>query len=210
MQARCERVQRSDGTGLSARIWLRWRLLAAQLVVLEPGLGRAAGAASGYSAGGPVGAVIGGAIGTATGTITRTANALSPPPPAPYPFGYHLYSRLLLPEPIELGATARSPLRYALRWLCWELAGLCVRRFGPTAIVTAAVAWCRQNSGSERSQSVLPHFENQAAGLNLVTCRSSYQTSTLTQLLYASQIRCASWVAAPSLEASITEGGPRI
>ena len=37
--------------------------------------------------------------------------------------------------------------RYALRWLWWELAGLCVRRFGPTALVTAAVAWLRQKIG---------------------------------------------------------------
>ncbi len=26
---------------------------------------------------------------------------------------------------------------YALGWLWWELAGLCIRRFGPTAIITA-------------------------------------------------------------------------
>src|SRR5690242_18797902 len=59
--------------------------------------GEAAGAASGYSVGGPVGAVIGGAIGTATGTITGTANMLSPPP-APCPFGYHLYNGYCYPN----------------------------------------------------------------------------------------------------------------
>jgi hypothetical protein len=36
---------------------------------------------------------------------------------------------------------------YALRWLWWELAGLCIRRFGPTAIVMGIGAWFRQKLG---------------------------------------------------------------
>jgi hypothetical protein len=36
---------------------------------------------------------------------------------------------------------------YALRWLWWELAGLCIRRFGPSAIITAVGLWCRQKLG---------------------------------------------------------------
>jgi hypothetical protein len=36
---------------------------------------------------------------------------------------------------------------YALRWLWWELGGLCIRRFGPTAIITAVAMWCRQKLG---------------------------------------------------------------
>jgi hypothetical protein len=36
---------------------------------------------------------------------------------------------------------------YALRWLWWELGGLCIRRFGPTAIVTAVGMWFRQKLG---------------------------------------------------------------
>jgi hypothetical protein len=35
----------------------------------------------------------------------------------------------------------------ALRWLWWELAGLCVRRFGPTAIGMGIAAWVRQKLG---------------------------------------------------------------
>jgi hypothetical protein len=33
---------------------------------------------------------------------------------------------------------------YALRLLCWELAALCIRRFGPTALVMGIGAWFRQ------------------------------------------------------------------
>jgi hypothetical protein len=36
---------------------------------------------------------------------------------------------------------------YALRWLWWELGGLCIRRFGPTAIITAVGLWFRQKLG---------------------------------------------------------------
>jgi hypothetical protein len=36
---------------------------------------------------------------------------------------------------------------YALRWLWWELGGLCIRRFGPTAIITAVGMWFRQKLG---------------------------------------------------------------
>jgi hypothetical protein len=36
---------------------------------------------------------------------------------------------------------------YALRWLWWELGGLCIRRFGPTAIITAIGVWLRQKLG---------------------------------------------------------------
>jgi hypothetical protein len=36
---------------------------------------------------------------------------------------------------------------YALRWLCWEIGGLCIRRFGPIGIVTAVVMWFRQKLG---------------------------------------------------------------
>jgi hypothetical protein len=36
---------------------------------------------------------------------------------------------------------------YALRWLSWELACLTVRRFGPTAIITAVGMWFRQKLG---------------------------------------------------------------
>jgi hypothetical protein len=36
---------------------------------------------------------------------------------------------------------------YALRWLWWELGGLCIRRFGPTAIITAIGIWFRQKFG---------------------------------------------------------------
>jgi hypothetical protein len=36
---------------------------------------------------------------------------------------------------------------YALRWLWWELGGLCIRRFGLTAIITAVGAWFRQKLG---------------------------------------------------------------
>ena len=36
---------------------------------------------------------------------------------------------------------------YALRWLWWELGGLCIRRFGPTAIITAIGVWFRQKLG---------------------------------------------------------------
>jgi hypothetical protein len=36
---------------------------------------------------------------------------------------------------------------YALRWLWWELAGLCIRRFGPTAFITAIGVWFRQKFG---------------------------------------------------------------
>lgn len=42
---------------------------------------------------------------------------------------------------------ARWGRRYAVRWLWWELARLCVCRFGPTAIFTAAIAWFRQKLG---------------------------------------------------------------
>jgi hypothetical protein len=34
-----------------------------------------------------------------------------------------------------------------LRWLWWELAGLCVRRFGPTAIGMGIAALVRQKLG---------------------------------------------------------------
>lgn len=33
---------------------------------------------------------------------------------------------------------------YALYWLWWELGGLCVRRFGPSAIITGVGMWFRQ------------------------------------------------------------------
>jgi hypothetical protein len=36
---------------------------------------------------------------------------------------------------------------YALRWLWWELGGLCIRRFGPTGIVTGIGMWFRQKLG---------------------------------------------------------------
>ena len=36
---------------------------------------------------------------------------------------------------------------YALRWVWWELAGLCIRRFGPTSIITAVGVWFRQKLG---------------------------------------------------------------
>jgi hypothetical protein len=36
---------------------------------------------------------------------------------------------------------------YALRWLWWELGGLCIRRFGPTTIITAIGLWFRQKLG---------------------------------------------------------------
>jgi hypothetical protein len=36
---------------------------------------------------------------------------------------------------------------YALRWLWWELGALCIRRFGPTAIITAIGVWFRQKIG---------------------------------------------------------------
>jgi hypothetical protein len=42
---------------------------------------------------------------------------------------------------------ARWGRSYALRWLWWELAGLCIRRFGPTAIGTGIAAWVRQKLG---------------------------------------------------------------
>jgi len=42
---------------------------------------------------------------------------------------------------------ARWGRSYALRWLWWELAGLCIRRFGPTAIGMGIAAWVRQKLG---------------------------------------------------------------
>jgi hypothetical protein len=36
---------------------------------------------------------------------------------------------------------------YAVRWLWWELGGLCIRRFGPTAIITTIGVWFRQKIG---------------------------------------------------------------
>ncbi len=36
---------------------------------------------------------------------------------------------------------------YAVRWLSWELAGLCIRRFAPTAIAAAIGAWFHQKLG---------------------------------------------------------------
>ena len=36
---------------------------------------------------------------------------------------------------------------YAVRWLWWELGGLCIHRFGPTAICTAVAIWFRQKLG---------------------------------------------------------------
>ncbi len=36
---------------------------------------------------------------------------------------------------------------YALWWLWWELGALCIRRFGPTAIMTAVGMWFRQKLG---------------------------------------------------------------
>jgi hypothetical protein len=36
---------------------------------------------------------------------------------------------------------------YALAWLWWELGGLCIRRFGPTAFITAIGALLRQKLG---------------------------------------------------------------
>ncbi len=42
---------------------------------------------------------------------------------------------------------ARWGRSYALRWLWWELAILCIRRFGPTAIVTGIGAWLRHEFG---------------------------------------------------------------
>jgi hypothetical protein len=36
---------------------------------------------------------------------------------------------------------------YALRLFCWELAELCIRRFGPTAMVMGIGAWLRQKLG---------------------------------------------------------------
>jgi hypothetical protein len=42
---------------------------------------------------------------------------------------------------------ARWGRPYALRWLWWEIAGMCIRRFGPTAVITAAAAWFRHKFG---------------------------------------------------------------
>jgi hypothetical protein len=42
---------------------------------------------------------------------------------------------------------ARWGRSYALRWLLWELARLCIRRFGPTAIGMGIAAWVRQKLG---------------------------------------------------------------
>ena len=42
---------------------------------------------------------------------------------------------------------ARWGRSYALYLLCWDLAGLCICRFGPTAIVTGISAWFRQKLG---------------------------------------------------------------
>lgn len=42
---------------------------------------------------------------------------------------------------------ARFGRPYAVRWLWWELGGLCIRRFGPTAIVTGVGMWFRQKLG---------------------------------------------------------------
>jgi hypothetical protein len=42
---------------------------------------------------------------------------------------------------------ARWGRSYALYLLCWELAELCIRRFGPTAIVMGIGAWFRQKLG---------------------------------------------------------------
>jgi hypothetical protein len=36
---------------------------------------------------------------------------------------------------------------YALRWLWWELGGLCIRRFGPTAVISAIGVWFRRKLG---------------------------------------------------------------
>lgn len=36
---------------------------------------------------------------------------------------------------------------YALRWLWWELAGVCIHRFGPSAIITGVGLWFRQKIG---------------------------------------------------------------
>jgi len=36
---------------------------------------------------------------------------------------------------------------YAVRWLWWELGGLCIRRFGPTAVISAIGVWFRQKLG---------------------------------------------------------------
>jgi hypothetical protein len=36
---------------------------------------------------------------------------------------------------------------YALRWLWWELGGLCIRRLGPTAIAIGIGTWFRQKLG---------------------------------------------------------------
>jgi hypothetical protein len=42
---------------------------------------------------------------------------------------------------------ARWGRSYASHWLWWELAGLCIRRFGLTAIVMGIGAWFRQKLG---------------------------------------------------------------
>jgi len=36
---------------------------------------------------------------------------------------------------------------YALRWLWWELGGLCIRRLGLAAILTGIGVWFRQKLG---------------------------------------------------------------
>jgi hypothetical protein len=36
---------------------------------------------------------------------------------------------------------------YALKWLCWELGGLFLRRFGPTSIIAGIAMWFRQKFG---------------------------------------------------------------
>ena len=51
-----------------------------------------------------------------------------------------------LAEDFRTYATQRGR-RYALTWLWWELGGLCIRRFGPTAIITAIGVWLRQKIG---------------------------------------------------------------
>jgi hypothetical protein len=43
--------------------------------------------------------------------------------------------------------TTRWGRPYALRWLWWELGGLCIRRFGPTAVISAVGVWFRQKLG---------------------------------------------------------------
>jgi hypothetical protein len=42
---------------------------------------------------------------------------------------------------------ARWGRSYALYLLCWEFAGLCIHRFGPTPIVMGIGAWFRQKLG---------------------------------------------------------------